>query len=245
MQSNKLEIQQLSQNYGKKIALQSVSLHIENGLHGLLGRNGAGKTTLMKTIVGLLPPKSGDIRLCGVPVSNLKRVRAMVGYLPQEFSLYPGMRVEEALDYLGILSNIPQPQRKKRIELLLQRVNLIKQRGDKIKSLSGGMKRRLGVAQALLHQPRIVVADEPTVGLDPEERVRLRELLMEEAKDKIVILSTHIVEDIEAACQRVTVLDEGKLLYTGGVLQLMEETATTSMESAYLKMIHSPKEVHV
>lgn len=234
-----IRIRNLTQRYGRKTALHGVSLDIEPGMYGLLGRNGAGKTTLMKTMVGLLPVKEGEMSLCGVPVQQLRQVRAMVGYLPQEFSLYPGMRVLEALDYLAVLSNVPRDRRRARCMALLEQVNLLPQRNDKIKSLSGGMKRRLGVAQALLHQPKVLITDEPTVGLDSEERVRLRTLLMEEAKTRIVLLSTHIVEDIETACDKVAILDEGRLIYQGGVLQLMERTATTSMEAAYLKAIHA------
>lgn len=239
MNTEVIEIKNLSQRYGRKTALRDVTFNIETGMFGLLGRNGAGKTTLMKTLAGLLPLKEGSISLYGVPVQNVRQIRPMIGYLPQEFSLYPGMRVHEVLDYLGVLSDIPKAQRQERIGKLLYRVNLYKQRNDKVKSLSGGMKRRLGMAQALLHEPKILIADEPTVGLDPEERVRLRELLMEEAEQKIVILSTHIVEDIKASCDKLAILDEGELIYSGSVLKLMDSTVTLDIESAYLKAIHS------
>lgn len=216
-----------------------MSLELGPGLHGLLGRNGAGKTTLMRTMVGLLPVREGKISLCGVSVKNLREVRKLIGYLPQEFSLYPNMKVYEVLDYIGVLSNMSKRERQTRIDELLERVNLTKERTKKVKSLSGGMKRRLGMAQALLHNPRILIADEPTVGLDPEERVRLRNLLVDEARDKIVILSTHIVEDIEAACEDVAILDEGKLIYDGSISGLIKKTHTDGIEEAYLKVIHS------
>lgn len=235
----KIMIQSLTQRYGKKVALKGVSLEIETGLYGLLGRNGAGKTTLMRTMVGLLPLKEGKIDLCGVSVKNVSEVRKLIGYLPQEFSLYPNMKVDEVLDYVGVLSNLPKRTRKERIDQLLERVNLQNDRRKKVRSLSGGMKRRLGMAQALLHEPKILIADEPTVGLDPEERVRLRNLLADEAKDKIVILSTHIVEDIEAACKKTAILDEGRLVYDGSIEELIRLTSTTRIEDAYLKIIHS------
>lgn len=234
-----IEIENLTQRYGKKTALRSVSCSIGPGMYGLLGRNGAGKTTLMKTITGLLPPKEGSVTLCGTPVSDIRAVRKIIGYLPQEFSLYPGMRVFEVLDYLGLLSDIPKKERRERIDILLKKVNLYPQKGEKVKALSGGMKRRLGMAQALLHNPKILVADEPTVGLDPEERVRLRELLMAEAENKVVILSTHIVEDIAASCKNTAVLEGGRLIYNGSVQALIEKTGTTGIEDAYLKAIHS------
>lgn len=239
LQTHTIEIQNLTQRYGKKTVLSDVSVSIGPGMYGLLGRNGAGKTTLMKTIIGLLPPKEGEVTLCGTPVSDIYAVRKMIGYLPQEFSFYPGMRVFEVLNYLGLLSNIPKKERYERIDHLLRKLNLYPQKGEKIKALSGGMKRRLGMAQALLHEPKILVADEPTVGLDPEERVRLRELLMAESKNKIVILSTHIVEDIAAACKNMAVLEEGRLIYSGSVQALLDKTGTTCIEDAYLKAIHS------
>jgi len=235
----KIEIKNLTQRYGKKTALKDVSLEIETGMFGLLGRNGAGKTTLMRTLVGLLPVNAGEIVLCGIPVSNIPEVRNMIGYLPQEFSLYPNMKVDEVLDYIGVLSNMPKTVRRERIDELLEKVNLQSDRLKKVKSLSGGMKRRLGMAQALLHDPEILIADEPTVGLDPEERVRLRNLLAAEAEDKIVILSTHIVEDIEAVCKNTAILDEGRLVYDGTIDRLIGETNTTGIEDAYLKAIHS------
>jgi len=235
----KIKITNLTQRYGKKIALKDVSLEIETGLYGLLGRNGAGKTTLMRTMAGLLPVNAGEIDICGVPVSNIPEVRKLIGYLPQEFSLYPNMKVEEVLDYIGVLSDLSRPVRQDRIDELLEKVNLQQHRRKKVKSLSGGMKRRLGMAQALLHNPQVLIADEPTVGLDPEERVRLRNLLADEAKDKIVILSTHIVEDIDAVCENTAILDDGHLVYNGTIAALIQMTNTTGIEDAYLKAVHS------
>lgn len=212
-----IEIQHLNKFYGKKQALCDVNLSINPGMFGLLGRNGAGKTTLMKTIATLLHKKSGDITVCGVPIEHTKDIRSMIGYLPQEFSLYPSMSVEEAMEYLALLSGLDKKERKDRIGLLLKKVNLAEHKHKKVKALSGGMKRRLGIAQALLNNPKVLIVDEPTAGLDPEERVRFRNLLSELAEDRIVILSTHIVGDIEATCEDIAILDGGRVLYSGTV----------------------------
>lgn len=215
--NHSIEIKNLSKFYGKKQALQNVSLSIQKGMFGLLGRNGAGKTTLMKTIATLLPVSAGEITVCGIPIRKAEEIRQIIGYLPQEFSVYPSMRVGEAMNYLGILSGLSANERKKRTEMLLEKVNLMEHRNKKVRALSGGMKRRLGIAQALLNHPKVLIVDEPTAGLDPEERIRFRNLLAETAEDRIVILSTHIVGDIEAACENIAVLNEGSVLYNGTV----------------------------
>ena len=194
--SLEIEIKNLSKNYGKKQALDHVNLTISQGMFGLLGRNGAGKTTLMKTLVTLLKKQQGSITICGIPVEETAEIRKIVGYLPQDFSMYPNMTVYEAMDYLGVLSGMSKEERRKRIPKLLKRVNLQDDRGKKVKALSGGMRRRLGIAQAILHNPKVLIVDEPTAGLDPEERVRFRNLLSEISEERIVILSTHIVGDI-------------------------------------------------
>ncbi len=235
-------ISHLCQSYGKKEVLCDVSFVIPQGMFGLLGRNGAGKTTLMKTLCTLLTPKSGKVTVGGVSVSQAGKIREMTGYLPQEFSLYPSMSVFEALDYLGVLSGMEKSLRRRRIKMLLEQVNLMEQAGKKVKALSGGMKRRLGIAQALLHNPQVIIADEPTAGLDPEERVRFRELFQELAKEKTVLLSTHIVSDIEEACENLAILDSGRLRYSGTVSELLEATGEPNMERAYLACIHSGKE---
>lgn len=218
---NTIEISNLNKFYGKKQALQNVSLSIHQGMFGLLGRNGAGKTTLMKTLATLLQKKDGEITVCGIPIENAKEVRRIIGYLPQEFSMYPSMSVAETMNYLGILSGLSSAERKERAGILLKKVNLEEHKNKKIKALSGGMKRRLGIAQALLNNPKVLIVDEPTAGLDPEERVRFRNLLSETAEDRIVILSTHIVGDIEATCEDIAILDDGKVLYNGTVDDLL------------------------
>ncbi|MDE5588373.1 MAG: ABC transporter ATP-binding protein [Acetatifactor sp.] len=218
---NSIEISNLNKFYGKKQALRNVSLSIHQGMFGLLGRNGAGKTTLMKTLATLLQKKDGEITVCGIPIENAKEVRRIIGYLPQEFSMYPSMSVAETMNYLGILSGLSSAERKERAGILLKKVNLEEHKNKKIKALSGGMKRRLGIAQALLNNPKVLIVDEPTAGLDPEERVRFRNLLSEIAEDRIVILSTHIVGDIEATCEDIAILDDGKVLYNGTVDDLL------------------------
>lgn len=218
---NCIEIKNLNKFYGKKQALYDVNLRIEQGMFGLLGRNGAGKTTLLKTLATLLPKRSGQVTVCGIPIENEKEIRKIIGYLPQEFSMYPTMNVYEAMDYLAILSGLGKQERRERIEMLLIQVNLAESKNKKIKSLSGGMKRRLGIAQALLNHPKVLIVDEPTAGLDPEERIRFRNLLSEIAEERIVILSTHIVGDIEASCENIAVLDGGKVLYSGTVDNLL------------------------
>ena len=181
-------INNLSKNYGKRAALEKVSLTTPSGMYGLLGRNGAGKTSLMRILATLSVPSGGEISMNGIPIKETEKIREIVGYLPQDFSFYRNMSVYDAMDYLGLLSNIPDKIRKERISELLEQVNLKADMRTKIKALSGGMKRRLGIAQALLHNPQILIVDEPTAGLDPEERIRFRNLLSEFAEDRIVIL---------------------------------------------------------
>ncbi len=228
-----IKIQNLNKFYGKKQALSDINLTINQGMFGLLGRNGAGKTTLMKTLTTLLQKNSGSIEICGVPIEDAKGIRKIVGYLPQEFSMYPSMSVMEAMDYLGVLSGIETKERKKRIEMLIKKVNLTEHKDKKVKALSGGMKRRLGIAQALLNNPKVLIVDEPTAGLDPEERIRFRNLLCDVAEDRIVILSTHIVGDIEAACENLAILNEGSILYNGTVSGLLD----TAQGKVFTKVI--------
>lgn len=219
-----IKIKNLNQYYGKKQALKDINLTIHTGMFGLLGRNGAGKTTLMKVIATLLPRSEGEVNVCGKSTLRASDVRRIVGYLPQDFSMYPNMTVYEAMDYLGVLSGLSRTQRRQQILELLERVNLQDDQRKRVKALSGGMKRRLGIAQAILHNPKVLIVDEPTAGLDPEERVRFRNLLCEIAEERIVILSTHIVGDIEANCEDIAVLDGGKIIYQGTVAELLGMT---------------------
>lgn len=216
-------INNLSKNYGKKSALENVSVTIHSGMYGLLGRNGAGKTSLMRILATLSVPSSGEISMNGIPIKETAKIREIVGYLPQDFSFYRNMSVYGAMDYLGLLSSIPDKVRKERISALLEQVNLKENMRTKVKALSGGMKRRLGIAQALLHNPQILIVDEPTAGLDPEERIRFRNLLSEFAEDRIVILSTHISSDVESSCENIGVLDNGRMIWSGGTEELVKQ----------------------
>lgn len=214
-------LEHVNKFYGSKQALKDINMTISEGMFGLLGRNGAGKTTLMKIIATLHKSTSGKVTICGVDVNKSYVIRSMTGYLPQDFSMYGNMGVYEAMDYLGTLSGLTKEERKKRIPELLRQVNLQKNYKTKVKAMSGGMRRRLGIAQALLNNPKVLIVDEPTAGLDPEERVRFRNLLCEIAENRIVILSTHIVGDIEATCENIAILDEGILKYVGTVENLL------------------------
>lgn len=216
-----IEIHGLTKNYGKKQALSGVDLEIPQGMFGLLGPNGAGKTTLMKVLTTLLRKTGGEVTICGVPVENSRQIRSMTGYLPQDFSMYGNMNAYEALDYLAVLSGMSRAQRKDKVPEMLEKVNLLEKRKTKVRSMSGGMKRRLGIAQAIIHDPKVIIVDEPTAGLDPEERVRFRNLLCEIAKDRIVLLSTHIVGDIEATCENIAVLNKGQICFRGKVADLL------------------------
>lgn len=238
--STEIIIENLNQYYKKKQALGNVNLIIEPGMFGLLGRNGAGKTTLMKVLVTLLPKNHGKVTVCGISVSKEAQIRRITGYLPQDFSMYANMSVYEAMDYLGVLSGLKKAQRRERIPLLLKKVNLQDNYRTKVKALSGGMKRRLGIAQAILHDPKVLIVDEPTAGLDPEERVRFRNLLSEIAQDRIVILSTHIVGDIEATCENIAVLDEGEIVFKGTVSSLIN-LASGKIYTAQISKAELPK----
>ena len=236
-----IQIQALKKNYGQKTALDNISLTIENGMFGLLGRNGAGKTTLMQILSTLREPTSGTVTFNGIPLEDTRKIRPLIGYLPQEFSLYPDMSVLEIMRYLAALSNLPMEVQRQRIPDLLQRVNLWEDRGKKVRKLSGGMKRRLGIAQALLHDPQVLIADEPTVGLDPQERLRFYALLNEFSSNRIVIVSSHIVSDIETVCEKVAVLDAGKLLFTGTV----EDLAQTAAGKVYELTVPKSRQVSI
>ena len=201
--------------------LKMCQLH--SGMYGLLGRNGAGKTSLMRILATLSVPSGGEVSMNGISIKETGKIREIIGYLPQNFSFYRNMSVYDAMDYLGLLSNLPDKIRKERSVSLLERVNLKENMRTKIKALSGGMRQRLGIAQALLHGPQILIVDEPTAGLDPEERIRFRNLLSEFAEDRIVILSTHISSDVEASCENIGVLDNGKMIWNGATEELVKQ----------------------
>ena len=227
MRKNQMEIRikDLDKYYGRKHALKHLTLTIPSGMFGLLGRNGAGKTTLMKVLATLLKKQSGEVTICGIPVEEAAKVRRITGYLPQDFSMYPNMGVYEAMDYLGALSGLSRQTRKERIPVLLKKVNLQDEYRTKVRALSGGMKQRLGIAQAMLNNPSILVLDEPTAGLDPKERVRFRNLISRLGRERIVLLSTHIVSDVEYIADTIFLMKDGKLLHQGSpekILQVLE-----------------------
>jgi ABC-2 type transport system ATP-binding protein len=213
-----IEIHGLTKTYrGGVHALDGVDVAIPGGIHGLLGPNGAGKTTLMRILAGILRPTSGSVRVGGYDLTTdagRSGVKRSLGYLPQELGLYPDLSGREFLDYVALLKGIEQGRRR-RVEELLDVVGLRSEAGRKLKTYSGGMKRRIGIAQALLNDPQLVIVDEPTVGLDPEERIRFRTLLAELAGDRTVILSTHIVEDIAQTSRQISVLDAGSVRFRG------------------------------
>jgi ABC-2 type transport system ATP-binding protein len=219
-----IEIKGLSKKYRSKEVLKKINLDISEGMFGLLGPNGAGKTTLMRILTTILKKNEGIVTINGVRIEEKRAIREMIGYLPQDFSIYPAMNVYEAMDYLAILSGLrPAKFRKARILELLEKVNLNNNLKTKVKALSGGMKRRLGIAQALINNPQLLIVDEPTAGLDPEERVRFRNLLSDFSRGRIVILSTHIIEDVEFTCENLAILKEGSLLYSGKVKELLNK----------------------
>ena len=211
-----ITISQLTKDYGKFRALDSISLHIPGGMFGLLGPNGAGKTTLLRILTTLLTPTRGQVRIGEFDVV-LKpgAVRQRLGYLPQDFGFYRSLTAFEMLDYIGAMKNVPAQQRKEQIQRALAEVHLLEESRQKVGTFSGGMRQRLGIAQALLGDPKLIVVDEPTAGLDPEERIRFRNLLARLAQDRTVLLSTHIVADIEASCTSLAVLNRGGLIFSG------------------------------
>jgi len=216
---SKLEIESVSKRYGDLWALRDVSLEVDRGVVGLLGPNGAGKSTLMRILATISRPTRGRVRWEGRPLSDdPDRLRRTLGYLPQEFGLYPKLTAREFLRYLASAKGIAGGER---LEELLSVVNLREAADRKLETYSGGMRQRVGIAQALLNDPELLIVDEPTVGLDPEERARFRSLLSELGGERIVILSTHIVSDVEATAERIAVLDDGRLRADGPPEELL------------------------
>lgn len=223
-----ISIQDLHKTYGhgdKAVqALEGINLEIDAGMYGLLGPNGAGKTTLMRILAGIVDATRGTVVVNGIQLGNemsKRKVKARLGYLPQELGLYPDLTARQFIDYMAILKNVNDAARRKaRVQEVLAMVGLTEVADRKIKSYSGGMKRRVGIAQALVNDPKVLIVDEPTAGLDPEERIRFRNLLVNLATDRIVLLSTHIVGDIGQTCQEMAVLNEGKLRYQGTPMAL-------------------------
>jgi ABC-type multidrug transport system ATPase subunit len=211
-----ISITHLSKAYGATRALDDLSLEIPGGLFGLLGPNGAGKTTLMRLLATLLSPTGGDAHVGPYDLRKQpEQVRRVLGYLPQEFGFYRNLNAFEMLDYVAIMKNVPRPQRRRAIQTVLEQVGLADRARQRTGTYSGGMRQRLGIAQALLGDPQVMIVDEPTAGLDPEERIRFRNLMVALAEERTILLSTHIVGDIQASCTGVAVLDAGRLLFSG------------------------------
>ncbi|HNE69798.1 MAG TPA: ABC transporter ATP-binding protein [Anaerolineales bacterium] len=227
-----IEITGLTKTYGtgnKTVnALNGVDLNINSGMFGLLGPNGAGKTTLMRILAGIVNPSSGSIRINGHDLTTdagKYAVKSMLGYLPQELGMYTELTAEQFVDYMAILKGLDDSRkRNQRVAEVLEMVGLREVAKRKIKGFSGGMKRRVGIAQALVNDPKILIVDEPTAGLDPEERIRFRNLLVNLAADRVVLLSTHIVEDIGQTCRDLAVLAKGRILFRGSPAEMLKAT---------------------
>jgi ABC-type multidrug transport system ATPase subunit len=227
-----IAVQGLTKVYGKVYgghvtALKDIDLRIGPGMFGLLGPNGAGKTTLMRILATLLRPTSGTARVGGYRVDDPREkwsVKAMLGYLPQELALYGDLSACEFLDFVAALKELGRPQqRQKQVRRVLEITSLTEVADRRLKTCSGGMKRRVGIAQALLGNPSLLIVDEPTAGLDVEERVRFRNLLVELAQERLILLSTHIVEDVAHTCSQLAVLYRGRLLFTGSVTEMIDQ----------------------
>lgn len=230
-----LNITSLNKTYASRVqALKDVSLEVPAGMFGLLGPNGAGKTTLMKVLATLLEPDSGAVAMDGVDLLTDKDgARRMLGYLPQEFGLYPTLTAEQTLDYFARLKGVVDAtERKALIDALLERVNLASERKQRVGGFSGGMRQRLGIAQALIGQPALIIVDEPTAGLDPEERVRFHNLIADTAdENRVVILSTHIVSDVSNLCSRMAIMRRGEILAAGTPQQAVSELTDSLWEA--------------
>ena len=216
-----LQVERLCKSYVYSRVLKEVSFHIKEGMYGLLGKNGAGKTTLMKILAGILEKGSGEIYFDGSEVKDINEVRHRIGYIPQKFSFYPNMTVFEIMDYFSVLNKVKK-DKKGKIEKLLDLVHLVGQENTKTKNLSGEMKQRLGIAVSLIGDPDLLLVDEPMVELDPMERTNLSNVLASLAKNRTILLSSHIVSDFETTCKRLIVLDEGEAVFAGSKDELIE-----------------------
>lgn len=219
-----LELKQVSKTFKNKTAVQDVSICLNHGVYGLLGENGAGKTTLMRMLCGILKPTQGVIHCDGMPILQMGgEYRRLLGYLPQDFGYYGDFSALRFLNYVAALKALPEEYAKNRIDELLEMVDLSKEKKNKLKTFSGGMLRRVGIAQALLNDPEILVLDEPTSGLDPGERVRFRNIISSLGKNRLVILSTHIVSDIEYIADKIMIMKNGQIMLAGDEAQILKE----------------------
>jgi len=210
----RLSVDRLSKQYKNKIAVDRVSFTLSEGVTGLLGANGAGKTTLMRMMTGILAPTSGEITADGIAV-QIEEYRSLLGYLPQDFGYYPEFTAKEFIQYIAALKGLEKRHAKRKTDELLEVVGLSDVANKKIKTFSGGMKQRVGIAQAIVNDPKILILDEPTAGLDPKERVRFRNLIAEIGKNTIVLFSTHIVSDIDSIAKSLLMMRDGQIIYEG------------------------------
>lgn len=215
-----LTIEHVTKRYGQKVALHGVSAQLNSGVYGLLGANGSGKTTLLRCICGLFACDEGHIMYQGERIDRSGRFRRELGYLPQSFGMFQELTLYEMLDYFCAIKKISPSNKQIEIDRVLSQVNLSSLKKNRISSLSGGMIRRAGIAQALLGKPKVIIMDEPTSGLDPEERARFKNVIVERNPDQLILISTHIVEDIDASCDRVLVIHEGRFLFAGPCSEL-------------------------
>ena len=252
MESNmELQVEHLCKSFRKKEALQDVSFTLRKGICGLLGENGAGKSTLMRIMATVDFPTKGNIRYGGMDIFGMdEEYRSLIGYMPQDYNVYPGFTAKDFLEYMGVLKGIPKAKLKDRIMEVLEFVNLSEAADKKVKTFSGGMKRRIGIAQAIINEPKILILDEPTAGLDPKECIRFSNIISDMGKDKIVLLSTHIVSDIEAIATELVVVKKGKVLETGNVDELVRTACgqvweTVVSQEVYQKLRKERSVIHL
>ncbi len=232
-----LELCNISKKYKEKIALNDVSLKLDNGIYGLLGPNGAGKSTLMNIITGNLEPTEGTIKWEGKEVKELgSNYRSLLGYAPQQQGMYETFSGRRFLSYMATLKGIPKSSMEDEINRVLLYVNMVEKSNQKIGTYSGGMKQRILIAQAIIGNPKLVILDEPTAGLDPKERVRIRERIAELSKDKIILVSTHVVSDIESIAKKIILIKTGKIIDYANVNGLCDKYNATNLEDVYMKI---------
>ena len=220
-----LALKNITKRYPGVVALNDYSIEFYKGeIHALVGENGAGKTTLMRVLTTILPVSKGNILINGINLekNNYEMIQKQIGYLPQELEVYPSLTVRDSLEYLGRMSGIPKNICKDRIDYYLEKTGLIDKQNKKNKQLSGGMKRRVGLVQALLNEPPILIVDEPTTGLDPEERIKIRNLLVDFGETRTVIFSTHVIEDIASTCNKLGIMQKGNLIFNGEISELLK-----------------------
>ena len=246
-----LKIENLYKSYRNKEALKGVSFELKNGAYGLLGENGAGKSTLMRILATVDFPTKGKILYDGADIFALdEKYRGLIGYMPQDYSVYPSFTATDFLQYMGVLKGLTKDELKTKIPEVLDFVNLSDVANKKVKSFSGGMKRRIGIAQAIINDPQILIFDEPTAGLDPKERIRFSNIISEMSKDKIVLLSTHIVSDIEAIASNLIIISSGNILKNGSIYELVKAVdgkvwEATIDQDAYVGLTKQRSVIHI